>query len=98
MSSSSRPILQGKPLAAAGKQDSGRQDVVEEEGSQPRRRHWEAEGDWFIPIIEFLVHYSSPLHFDKVLAEFQGVQEHREFMKNIGKEKELKSRIKDLQR
>ena len=34
----------------------------------------------------------------KVLAEFQGVQEHREFMMNIGKEKELKSRIKDLQR
>ena len=34
----------------------------------------------------------------KVLAEFQGVQEHRQFMKNIGKEKELKSRLKDLQR
>ena len=34
----------------------------------------------------------------QVLAEFQGVQEHRQFMKNIGKEKELKSRIKDLQR
>ena len=34
----------------------------------------------------------------KVLAEFQGVQEHRQFMKDISKEKELKSRIKDLQR
>ena len=38
------------------------------------------------------------MSLSQVLAEFQGVQEHRQFMKNIGKEKELKSRIKDLQR
>jgi hypothetical protein len=32
----------------------------------------------------------------KILAEFQGVQEHQQFMLNIVKEREMKSRAKDL--
>lgn len=34
----------------------------------------------------------------KIVAEFQGVAEHQGFMAGIAKEKELKSRTKDLMR
>ena len=36
---SSRPVLQGEPPPAFGQQVGGQQGVVEEKGSDPRRRH-----------------------------------------------------------